>query len=158
MRRLAALSLFVLLRASAPADEPALADMDLHLHDAAGQAATLRPQLGKRLTWVNLWASWCEPCRKEMPRLSELHKRYQDKGFRVVGVAVDQEPKKAREFLKKHPVAYPVLYGGQATLDELTEEKVLPITVVLDGKGAVEQVLMGALDEAEVQKLVQRLK
>ena len=80
------------------------------------------------------------------------------KGFRVVGVSVDADPKLAAALLRKTPVKYPVVYGSQATLDELTEDQVLPITIVVDASGRVVEVVMGALGADAEATLAERLK
>ncbi len=86
---------------------------------------------------INFWASWCGPCRQEMPKLDELHEKYKDMGFTVLGINVEQDNSKAKEMLEKSPVNFPILYD---TLSEVTEKynvDSMPMTLLLDADGKV---------------------
>lgn len=92
---------------------------------------------------INFWASWCGPCRQEMPVLDELHAKYKDMGFTVLGVNVEQDSSKAKEMITKNPVGFPILYD---TLSEVTEKygvDSMPMTVLLDSDGNVRYVHKG---------------
>ena len=119
---------------SAPAavvmPEPTLVDLQ-------GGSHTLAEWRGKVLV-VNFWATWCPPCREEMPEFDDLQKELGDKGLQFVGVAID-DPAVVRDFLAKHPVIYPVLVGDgsvPAWADSLGNElSALPFSVVFDREG-----------------------
>lgn len=142
---------------SAEEESPSLRDVDLGLQAQGGKPARLGPYLGAKLTLVNLWATWCGPCREEMPRLSRLHEREAPNGLQVVGVSLDEDHAAVQRFLKQRPVKYPVLFGGKATTDKLGELPALPATLVLSKDGKVDRVLFGALDDETEKGVVEEL-
>jgi thiol-disulfide isomerase/thioredoxin len=149
--------------ARAPADlataaEPSLANHDLHLVGADGKPVLLGPYLGERLTYVNLWATWCKPCRQELPLLSRWHARYRARGFRVIGISLDEDRGQVEAFLRKTPVTYRVFFGGKDTVAELQGATALPMTLVLDAKGAVLRVYDGSLPALIERQLVADLQ
>jgi thiol-disulfide isomerase/thioredoxin len=106
-------------------------------------ASMLRP--GHR-TVVNLWATWCIPCLKEMPELDRMRAGFAKNGVDLIGLNVDADPgAKIGQFLKKVPVQYPVVIGGVPAIEKLfaTDEMTVPLSVVLDGDGNVEQLISG---------------
>jgi thiol-disulfide isomerase/thioredoxin len=105
--------------------------------------ALLRP--GRR-TVINLWATWCVPCLKEMPELDRLRAALEKNGVDLIGLNVDAEPEgRIQPFLKKVPVSYPIYIGGVPAIGQLfaTDELTVPLSVVLDHNGQVEQLISG---------------
>lgn len=84
---------------------------------------------------LNFWASWCGPCRQEMPILESLHNRYKDLGFTVLGVNVEKDPSKAQEYLKEVSVTFPILLDTQNSTSELYNVEAMPTTVIIDRDG-----------------------
>ena len=82
---------------------------DFTLKSTGGNNLRLSEMRGQ-VVLVNFWASWCGPCRQEMPLLDELQNKYSKLGFTVLGVNVDKNPAKADKILKDIPVTFPVLY------------------------------------------------
>ncbi len=125
---------------------------DLVLQDLGGHPHHLSSYKGRRVL-VNAWASWCAPCREEMPALSQAQTTFGQHGAVVVGIAIDQ-PKAAHRFLAAHPVSYPVLLGSTAepgTLRQLGDvAEVLPYSVLLDAQGKVLATHIGKLDQAQL--------
>jgi thiol-disulfide isomerase/thioredoxin len=105
--------------------------------------SVLRP--GRR-TIINLWATWCVPCRKEMPELDRLRARLEKNGVDLIGLNVDAEPgDRVAQFLKQVPVDYPIYIGGVPAISQLfaTDELTVPLSLVLDPDGRVEQLISG---------------
>ena len=120
----------------------------------SGQAAAFAPFQG-RLTVVNFWATWCAPCRQEMPMLSAQSVKLAAKGIKTVGIALDQ-PEQVQAFLKQTAVSYPILMSdgdGIAVMRELGNKSGgLPYTVILNAQGKPVKQLLGILDEKALGK------
>jgi len=84
---------------------------------------------------LNFWASWCGPCRQEMPILEQLHKRYGKLGFTVVGVNVEQDTSKAVAYLRDIKVSFPILYDNTSKVSKLYDVRAMPTTVMIDRNG-----------------------
>ena len=108
---------------------------------------------------INFWASWCGPCRQEMPILDRLHKRYEDTGFAVLGVNVEGEAAPAQKIVDKTNVTFPVLIDEGQAVSELYDLEAMPSTVVVDRDGLVRYVHRGYKpgDEAKYVEVVKKL-
>ena len=131
----------------------------LTLPDATGEQETLGQWKGKVLI-VNFWATWCEPCKEEMPRFIKLQDEFGPKGLQFVGVAIDQ-PEKVRAFAKDIGLNYPTLVGGYGAI-ELSKTLgnrvgALPFTVVLDRAGGVVHTQLGPVKDAQLQSMIRQL-
>lgn len=84
---------------------------DFTLKSNSGENIKLS-ELRGQVVLINFWASWCGPCRKEMPLLDQLYQQYKPLGFTVLGVNVEEDPAQARTLLGKVPVSFPVLFDG----------------------------------------------
>ena len=129
------------------------------LHDLQGQPHTLAEWRGKVVV-LNFWASWCPPCREEMPEFVRLQRELGGRGLQFVGVAID-DPEAVREFLEEHPVNYPILFGDERApewADQLGNRlAALPFSVVFDREGRPVKAHTGAFEREEILKIVQPL-
>ncbi len=109
---------------------------------ARSLASYLRP--GRRLL-VNVWATWCGPCAKEMPELQRLAASLAANGVDLVGLGVDTEPRDIPGYLGRLGVTYPVMAGGASAIERIyaTEEIVVPMSFLLDDQGVVREILSG---------------
>ena len=129
------------------------------LPDTDGNATTIGEWRGKTLV-LNFWASWCQPCREEMPAFSRLHLKYTPRGAQFVGIAVDS-PQNAADFLRKLPISYPSLVAeseGGEMMRQLGNPRLgLPYTLIItpDGKAALMQ--MGKLTEQQLDDHLQQI-
>lgn len=128
----------------------------MQLDDPNGKAQALAQWQGKTLV-INFWATWCPPCREEMPAFSRLHKQYAANGVQFIGIALD-DADKVRDYAKQFPVAYPLLIGGPDG-GELARQLgnprlALPYTLILAPSGVPRFSRLGALPEAELRKLL----
>ncbi len=130
--------------------------LQLRLPDVQGRETRLEQWRGKILV-VNFWATWCPPCKEEMPAFSRLQQQWRERGVQFVGIAVDSA-ENVRGFAAATPVAYPLLVGGNG-IQELTRElgnqaMGLPFTLVIRADGRVHASKLGSLREAELDSLL----
>ena len=128
--------------------------LDLVLNDLKGQPQALSQWRGKLLI-VNYWATWCIPCREEMPGFSRLQDKYHDKGVQFVGISIDNAAKIA-EFVKLTPVSYPLLIGDIGVMENSAAlgntRQALPFTAVFDRQGRLVSTKLGRLPEAILER------
>lgn len=131
---------------------------DFTLKSLGGKNLKLSEMAGN-VVLINFWASWCGPCREEMPLLNSLHKKYEPLGFTVLGVNVEQDVKGAEGFLKNFPVDFPVLLDGDNRVSKQYEVIAMPTTVVVDRDGNMRFLHQGykSGDEAKYRKMVKEL-
>jgi thiol-disulfide isomerase/thioredoxin len=108
---------------------------------------------------VNLWASWCAPCRKELPIMNRWHAAWAGRGARVVAIAIDKDKMKARHFAEEANLTFTVLYDSPAGLAKSLDLPSLPCTFILDKKGNVAGVFRSSSSEdlAALQQQVETL-
>jgi peroxiredoxin len=108
---------------------------------------------------LNFWASWCAPCRLEMPLLSELHTKYKDLGFAVLGVNVEEDVNMPRRYIADRPVDFPVLLDNTNKVSKLYKVIAMPTTVLIDRDGNMRYLHQGYKpgDEKKYQKMLKKL-
>jgi peroxiredoxin len=131
---------------------------DFTLKSLQGKNLRLHEYRG-RVVLLNFWASWCGPCRQEMPLLDQIHKRYKDAGFAVVSVNVEGDPLPARALAQETGVSFPVLIDSGQKVSELYELEAMPSSVLIDRDGVVRYIHRGYQpgDEAQYLKVVKQL-
>ena len=115
-----------------------------------GRTVTLAQFKGD-VVMINFWASWCGPCRQEMPLLDSIYKQYKDMGFTLIGVNVEPDSHNADAWLKKTPVSYPILSDPKSQVSQLYQVQAMPTTVIVDRQGVVRFVHNGYLPGDENQ-------
>jgi thiol-disulfide isomerase/thioredoxin len=129
------------------------------LIDTSGVKADLSKYRGKNVV-LNFWATWCPPCREEMPELSQLHERYQNKNVVVLGVAID-ELATVNAYLQTSPVSYPILLSENENMDLAiqlgNEQAVLPYTIIIDADGNVVDTFLGRISLSLLEQSLQKL-
>jgi len=112
------------------------------LHSAASSDLSLSDLKGQ-VVLINFWASWCGPCRQEMPVLEQMYRKYKAAGFTLLGVNVEPKAADAEGFLKSTPVSFPILFDPDSKVSRLYEVSGMPSTVILDRSGKVRYVHHG---------------
>jgi thiol-disulfide isomerase/thioredoxin len=117
------------------------------LTDLEGKKARLADLKG-RVTIVDVWGTWCPPCRKEIPHFVELYKKYQDRGLAIVGINYENEEeaearKTIREFVQANGIPYPCVLGDEATQKQIPDFEGFPTTLFLDADGTVRLKVVG---------------
>ena len=137
-----ALALAAAAAAAAPGGNAA---PDFTLRTLDGSNLRLQEQRGQ-VVLINFWATWCGPCRQEMPLLNRLHEKYRGAGFVLLGVNVDEDPRNAAGLAGKLGVTFPVLFDAGKKVSQLYNLKAMPTTVLIDRDGQVRHLHLGYQD------------
>ena len=143
-RLAAAAALLLVVGTATPAITPSAAAPDFTLRTMNGPNLRLAEQRG-RVVMVNFWATWCGPCRQEMPQLDRLYQKYRASGFVLLGVNVDDDTRKAADVAAKLGVSFPVLLDTDKAVSRLYDLSTMPSTVLIDREGKVRYVHRGYL-------------
>ncbi|MEM7280817.1 MAG: TlpA disulfide reductase family protein [Pseudomonadota bacterium] len=115
---------------------------DFTLPSRGGDAVTLSDLKGQ-VVMINFWATWCGPCRQEMPLLEEMYVRYNRMGFTLLGVNVEEDSRGADAYLKETRVSFPILFDNKNEVSKLYDVIAMPSTVILDKEGTVRYLHKG---------------
>lgn len=131
---------------------------DFTLMNNQGENVRLE-ELRGQVVMVNFWASWCGPCRTEMPLMDAIYKKYQKLGFTILAVNVDEDSEDADRFLEQVPVSFPVLYDPESYVSGLYDVKAMPTTLMVDRDGNLRAVHLGYKegDEAHYEAAIKKL-
>ncbi|MCU7796837.1 MAG: TlpA family protein disulfide reductase [Candidatus Thiodiazotropha sp. (ex Semelilucina semeliformis)] len=131
---------------------------DFTLKSRSGENIKLS-ELRGQVVMINFWASWCGPCRQEMPILDQLYQRYEPMGFTLLGVNVEEDSAAAEKVLREIPVSFPVLYDSKNQVSENYQVRAMPSTFLIDRDGKVRYLHKGYKPgyEDEYQQQVREL-
>ena len=115
---------------------------DFVLKSATGENLRLSEYRGD-VVMINFWATWCGPCRQEMPLLDELYDRYQRVGFNLLGVNIDDDSRRAMAMVNELGISFPVLFDEDKKVSKLYEVEAMPLTLLLDREGTVRHIHHG---------------
>lgn len=136
---------------SAPVSAPEFA-----LRDLAGKTHRLVDYRGK-LVLLNFWATWCPPCREEIPLFIDMQRRYQDQGVQILGISVDS-PEAVARYWQEMRINYPLLLADEGTYELMAaygnRSGGLPYSILIGPTGQVAGVKLGAYREAELEKAI----
>jgi peroxiredoxin len=121
---------------------------DFTLRRLDGPNLRLQEQRG-RVVMVNFWATWCAPCRQEMPHLNRLHERFHAAGFVLLGVSVDEDPAKATAMAQSMGLRFPVLFDSDKAVARQWSLGAMPSTVLIGRDGRVRHIHRGWRDGLE---------
>ena len=124
---------------------------DFTLKDASGKRVSLSDYKGK-VVLLNFWATWCGPCKFEIPWFIEFEKQYQAQGFTVLGVSMDEDGWKAiSPYLAEHHVNYPVVLGDESVSERYGGIDALPTTLVIARDGRVSAIHQGLPEKGRLE-------
>ena len=129
---------------------------DLTIPDMSRTEVSLQTEVSKhKLTLINVWATWCGPCRQEMPQLIEIYKKFKDNGFGVISISTDDKRYKLDDFLKEMPLPFLVLHDLKNSISKTYAIEAIPTSIIVKESGEIVKVIVGADPEqieAEVKK------
>jgi thiol-disulfide isomerase/thioredoxin len=126
----------------------------LQLRDINGRQFRLSDYKGK-IILINFWATWCPPCRVEIPELIRLQRKYRANGLQVIGVAYPpEELAKVRRFARRAKINYPVMLGTRETKLLFTPSETLPMTIVIGRDGNIRDIIEGIVLPEEFEREV----
>ena len=127
------------------------------LRDINGRTVRLSDYQGK-VVLINFWATWCPPCRAEMPDLVRLQREYRKKGFQIIGITYPPERKdRVRRFARSLKVNYPIILGTRQLKVRFSSDETLPLTIVIDRDGKVSNIIVGILLREEFDEKIRPL-
>ncbi len=115
---------------------------DFVLKSATGENLRLSEFRGD-VVMINFWATWCGPCRQEMPLLDDLYGRYQRVGFSLLGVNIDDDSRRAMKMVQELGISFPVLFDESKEVSKLYAVEAMPVTILVDREGRVRHVHHG---------------
>jgi len=115
-----------------------------------GKPFDLASDRGSDVVFLNVWATWCSPCVYEIPELVKMHDQHAARGFKVIGVSIDEgAPEPVRDFVKAKKMTYPVVLDAEGKLANLLQTTVLPTSVLIDRAGTIVWRHFGLVDPAD---------
>jgi len=131
-----------------------IAAPDWHLSDVDGKPVKLSDFKGK-VVILDFWATWCPPCRAEIPGFVAIQKKYADKAFTVIGVSLDKEgPSVVKPFMRQLGMNYPVVMGNPKIVGDYGGITAIPTTFVIDRQGNVVTAYQGFTDQATFESVI----
>ena len=130
---------------------------EFQLEDLGGRTVRLSDYRGK-VVLLNFWATWCPPCRAEMPDLVRLQKENESRGLQIIGITYPAYIRKAvRRLARQLKLNYPILYGSRELGAKYDVGEVLPATIVIDREGKIRGRILGILEPEEFEQSVKPL-
>ncbi|MFN2576710.1 MAG: redoxin domain-containing protein [Pyrinomonadaceae bacterium] len=154
MIRTIAISAIVFLSSVAGSAQTSRSAPALRLKTLNGRIFDLNDFKGK-VVLLNFWATWCPPCRQELPELIKLQRDYSRRGLQFVGITYPPEKlSRVRQFARRARISYPIALGTKETKLLFSSTETLPITVIIDGQGKVRDVIEGVMYKDEFDEKV----
>lgn len=129
---------------------------DFGVPDLSGETVQLSDYRGQ-VVLLNFWASWCGPCRMEVPGLVALYGRYRDRGLAVLAVNLGEPREQVESFADAYQMTFPVLLDMEGQTRYLYPTRGIPTSLILDREGVVRNVLVGSADEETFTRLIEPL-
>lgn len=130
---------------------------DFTLKTADGKAITLSKLKGK-VVLINFWATWCGPCRAEIPGFLEVYKKYRTRNFEIIGISLDNSGwKVVNPFVEKYKIDYPIVLGDDSLVKAYGNFNAIPTTFLVDKKGNIVEEHVGYLSKEDLEKKLKPL-
>ena len=125
---------------------------DFALKDLGGKDISLDDYKGK-VVFLNFWATWCPPCRQEIPGFIEAYEKYKGDGLVILGVAVSDRENSVKSYVEKSKMTYPVAMGDTKIVKDYDPGNAIPTTIVIDRDGNIFHKHVGFMDQSQVEKI-----
>jgi len=123
-----------------------------------GTEVTLRDFEGKVL-FLNFWATWCSPCRQEIPGFLEIYDKYKDEGMEILGVSLDRQGSDVvKPFAEKMKITYLLAMANNEIMQAYQPGQYIPATIIIDREGNIHNKHVGYMDKTQVEKMFLELK
>ncbi len=120
---------------------------DFTVKDLKGREISLSNYSGK-VVFLNFWATWCRPCKAEIPDFIEAYKQYKDKGMEIIGISVDRvSPKSVLKFAEKYKINYPVVMSNDTIQKDYEPGPYIPTTIIIDQEGKIRHKHIGYMNK-----------
>ena len=129
---------------------------DFSLPQLSGEPLTLSAYRGK-VVLLDFWATWCEPCREEIPHFVELQNRYRAEGLQIIGISMDDGPQPVRDFYRQFKMNYPVVMGTVKVAEQYGGVLGLPIAFLIERDGHIYAKHIGTTDKSVFESEIVRL-
>ncbi len=123
---------------------------DFSLEDIDGNTVRLRDLRGQTV-FLNFWASWCGPCRVEMPDIQKIHERYGDWGVTIIGIDLDETVAEVREFTEAGGFTWTFVIDTTGEVARDYRVDIIPTSFFIDGEGTIRSIALGAMSEAQIE-------
>jgi N-acetylneuraminic acid mutarotase/thiol-disulfide isomerase/thioredoxin len=130
--------------------------IDFTFYDLKGNKYTLSSFKGK-IVLLNFWATWCGPCRMEVPILEKIYKKYKDRGFEIIAVSLDTNQDNLKSFLKQNQMSFLIVSDREGKLANQYKIEAIPTSFLIDKNLNIIKVYIGIIDEEEIASLLDRL-
>lgn len=129
---------------------------DFTLTELDGTQVTLRDLTGQ-VVLINVWATWCPPCRAEMPAIQAAYEQYRDRGFTVLAVNLQEDPVTVAAFMREHNLTFPVPLDLDGTVSAIYQARSLPSSFFVDKTGVIRAVYRGPMPRSVIGGTVEQL-
>jgi len=126
------------------------------LEDLTGHPLSSADFAGK-VVLVNFWATWCPPCKAEMPDIEQLYREFQDRGFEVIGVDIEEKPATVRAFRDEHGLTFPLVIDPRGSVNSTYHLRGLPTSWLIDRQGILRAVWVGPLNIEKARRQIRDL-
>lgn len=126
---------------------------DFTLEDLSGKTLTLSQFKGKVLV-LNFWATWCPPCRAEIPEFVAAYNKYRSEGLAIIGLCLDRlGADDVASFVEENGISYPIAFATEQVVDDYRPGRYIPVTIVIDKEGRVRNRTVGQMDGERLERL-----
>lgn len=130
---------------------------NFRLKSARGEVVELAKLRGKVVV-INFWATWCGPCRAEIPGFLDIYKKYKSRGLEIVGISLDEGGwDVVKPFVQKYKITYPIVVGDRKIVDDYGGIQAIPTTFIVDQEGNVVTGQRGLLPKTQLEKMLKEV-